>query len=153
MTHRGTLPLAVQCLPGVAGPAAAIRISLPFFITTFFSPSPLSLSTLPHLRAPKPMKAALFQPVCPSGNKKPGELRGQRDETTGRPNLWTSATCHQGTLTRYLSVAKKTLRPSFKPWSGGGGLEGRLMSHLAVLVDVVPGSSALKKVNLHLLFD
>lgn len=80
-------------------------------------------------------------------NKKPGKLRGQRNDTTGRPNLWAVAACHQGTLTRFLAVARKTPVPIFQtPWVA---LEGRLMSHSALLVPMVLGSSAFKMANLH----
>lgn len=66
--------------------------------------------------------------------------------TTGRPNLRIGA-CHQGILTRFPLVARRTLRPSFKAL--GGALEGKLMSHLAVLAGLVPDSLALKRINLH----
>lgn len=115
--HRGVLPPAdhrvsawVRFLP------VRFRFHFPFLFKTrsmfFFSHSPSLTCGSPDQCGP------LSAPVCHSvkGNQTSGGSRCM--ETTGSLNLWTIATCHQDTLTRFLSVPRRTLH-SARRCTGG----------------------------------
>lgn len=112
MTHPPTHPPTelcspqrfTKCLPGVAFCPCVSDFTF-LFLSLVHKAYFLSLSSLPHLRVPKPINTVLFQPQFAPERR---ELRNQASrgirevDITGRLSLWTLAVCHQHSLTTFL---------------------------------------------------